>query len=141
MPRLRILHVDDDGHVRHAVARTLSSAGMIVTSASTIDQAELALQRALRFDLAIVDRRIDDEDGLELVRVLRAEYPRMMVLLLSRSLPDEEVERAYDLGVSGCIEKPHDPGLLIEQVRFFARGSGTMPAIRVDAASGSGTDG
>lgn len=142
MLRLRILHVDDEASVRHAIARTLSSAGMVVTSAATVEQAELALQRALRFHLAIVDRRLDEDDGLELVRTLRATCPQMIVLLTSDLLTDEEVERAYELGVSGCIEKPHEPSLLIEQVRFFSRGSGTMPAIRVDAVEpGSGTTG
>lgn len=142
MARLRILHVDDDPYVRRAVARTLSTAGMIVASAASSAQAELALHRSIRFDLAIVDREIGSEDGLDLVRILRAEHPRMVVLLMSGSLTDDVVTRAHELGVSRCIDKPCAADRLIEQIRFFAGGSGMMPMVSEDVdEAGSGTDG
>jgi DNA-binding NarL/FixJ family response regulator len=68
-------------------------------------------------DLAIVDLRLRDSDGLELVRDLRDRHPKVLSLVLSMQDESLTAERAVRAGARGYISKREAPGKIIEAVR------------------------
>jgi len=121
----RILHVDDEPFVRKAIKRVLESAGMRVRSVGTAGEAEQVAREA-SFDVAVIDRHIGDDDGLELIEHFAIRYPKLRLILLSGSLTPSVEERAYALGAARCLSKTTPPRQLIAEVFAFAGGSGIV---------------
>ena len=80
--KFRALVVDDDAGVRYTLAEIFGDAGLEVELAEHGLRA-LQFTRASRFDLVITDLRMSPMDGLELLRVLRDEQPRLKVILVT----------------------------------------------------------
>jgi DNA-binding response OmpR family regulator len=113
----KILVVDDDPEIREGIASLLRAAGHQVEIAG--DAAAAArLIGAAKFDLLITDIVMPDQDGLELIRNLPANRPR--VLAISGGSP--KLPAAYTLGASGALGadgtlfKPFTAGDLIAAV-------------------------
>jgi DNA-binding NarL/FixJ family response regulator len=68
-------------------------------------------------DLAIVDLRLRDSDGLELVRDLRDRHPKVISLVLSMQDETLTAERAVRAGARGYISKREAPSKIIAAVR------------------------
>ncbi|MCA1711324.1 MAG: Flp pilus assembly complex ATPase component TadA [Actinobacteria bacterium] len=117
----RLLVIDDDPSVCAFVEAALSGAAE-VTSVGTADDA-LAAVGEVAFDAALVDNRLPDLSGIELIRLLRAD-PRTltMPLVLFTGSDSPEVERdARRAGADDYLAKPVDPALLEERVLELVR--------------------
>jgi DNA-binding response OmpR family regulator len=80
----RVLLVDDEDAVRDVLARALRTEGHEVRTAKRPDQAlELLAETKGGFHLAIVDVRLPDMDGAQLVRILRRLQPGLLVLFIT----------------------------------------------------------
>jgi DNA-binding NarL/FixJ family response regulator len=75
-----------------------------------------------RFDVALVDIKMPGKNGLDLLKCLRNEYPRMAVLILSTYSEEIYAVRALKLGASGYLTKDAPTSTLIEAVRKAAAG-------------------
>jgi sigma-B regulation protein RsbU (phosphoserine phosphatase) len=110
--RTRILVVDDDPGVLHAVKRVL---GTQYEVASTSSPAE-ALDVVTGFNpsLAILDIRMPAMDGFELMQRLKAAQPDLDVIFITGSLtePDAHLIRAIRQGAFYYIQKPFDREVL-----------------------------
>jgi CheY-like chemotaxis protein len=133
VPKLRILHVDDDPSIRHVVARALGHAGMDVDCVGTAAEVSAALSRCA-YDVVIVDRHIGRDDGLALIARLRDDAPYLPMLLLSGSLDRLAKDQAHALGVVRCILKGGPLHELIDAVWVAAKGSGTIRRDELGAA-------
>jgi len=112
-----ILVVDDSATMRMIVRATLSEAGWGVLTAADGRQA-LELARGARVDLLISDWNMPVMDGQALIRGLRGEpgYRDLPVLVLTTEDDGQSKDAARGLGVCGWLNKPLDPGVLVELV-------------------------
>jgi twitching motility two-component system response regulator PilH len=98
----RILVVEDDRFLRLACAAGLRQAGFAVLTAEDGEQG-LAVARAERPDLILLDMLMPKLPGLEVLRILKAEEAMraIPVLILSNSSRERDVEEAMRLGAVG----------------------------------------
>jgi DNA-binding NarL/FixJ family response regulator len=82
------------------------------------------MQRAAErsFDVALVDIKMPGKSGLDLLKSLRADYPRMAVLVLSTYSEEIYAVRALKSGAAGYLTKDAPTATLVEAVRKAAAG-------------------
>lgn len=126
-PRPRILVVDDEPDLLDLLTLHLEGAGMEVCRADSGAEA-LAAATADPFDLAILDIMMDDVDGLEVLRRLRAQQVQTPVILLSARREDRTKVRGFGLGADDYVTKPFSPAELVARVRAHLRRAGRAGA-------------
>jgi DNA-binding NarL/FixJ family response regulator len=141
---MRILIVDDHALVRRGMSYVVKE-GFPDADVSEAEGAVAALVvlRAEKVDLALVDVRMPDLDGLELLRTVKAEWPDIPVIMLSTYENAPYVKRALADGASGYLLKDATPEDLSQAINVAMSGSGNVLSPRViqnlfdDAESGS----
>jgi DNA-binding NtrC family response regulator len=112
----RVLVVDDDERVLRSVERVLTSAGHQVHTES-LGALSLDIAASKPFDVALVDYKLQEMDGLEVLQRLREIQPRCVRMLMTGELVLPLVVTAVNVGkVSRVIEKPFDANTLVETV-------------------------
>ncbi len=126
---LRVLVVDDDPDARELVAKVLEASGAAVEAATTAAAALSALMDAPP-DVLVSDVRMPGEDGLSLVRKVRAlghAPPALVAVALTGLARREDGRRALEAGFDQCLRKPFEPDELVGAV-LAARGDAGDPA-------------
>jgi DNA-binding NarL/FixJ family response regulator len=120
---IRVLLVDDHAIARNGVRLMLGTAADICVAAEAGDahQARL-LARQQPFDVALLDITMPGLNGIELLKLLRADHPRMAVLMLSTYAEDVYAVRALKLGAAGYLTKDTSTEVLVAAVRRAAAG-------------------
>lgn len=103
---LEILVVDDDRTFGESLALFLSDdERLIVTDIACDLGTALDSTSAHRFDLALVDVRLNTQSGFQVVEELRARHPELTTLMMS-GLDESEIEaRAFACGAQGVLQK------------------------------------
>jgi two-component system response regulator GlrR len=115
MTASKILVVDDDKNLLELAKTRLAASGYSVTVALDRDEA-LEAANSDSFDLAIVDLRLTDEDGISLMEKLHALYPAMPVIILTGHASVEGAVDAMKRGAYTYLTKPFDPRELVLQI-------------------------
>jgi serine phosphatase RsbU (regulator of sigma subunit) len=112
MSPARILVVDDEVGMLRAVERVLSEDHHVVATRFSRDA--LPLAEKCRPDLAILDIRMPDLDGFELMTQLKTRFPALDVILMTGSVADldEKFVRAIRSAAFYFIQKPFDRDVL-----------------------------
>jgi two-component system KDP operon response regulator KdpE len=97
-----IMLVDDDVHLRRAVARGLMAAGYKILEADCVRQAK-QLADVQVADLFIIDLHLPDGHGSELVRHLKQRDPSLPVLVLSATIEQDERIEAFEAGADDVV--------------------------------------
>lgn len=120
---IRVLLVDDHAIARNGVRLMLGTASGIAVTGEAGNAVE-AMQRVAgqEFDVALVDITMPGKNGLELLKMLRAERPRLAVLMLSTYSEEIYAVRALKLGAAGYLTKDAPTATLVEAVRKAAAG-------------------
>ncbi len=121
----RILVVDDEEGVRSFLAEALEDAGYSVVEAGDGDAAAERLRREA-FDLLITDFRMPGLHGLELVRIARAEWPEMRLIVLTAHGTADSAVEVMELGAL-YLEKPLESPARLRQLAARALERGAMP--------------
>jgi DNA-binding response OmpR family regulator len=118
---MKIGVLDDDEVHLGAVSTALEQAGRRPTVFSRASALMSALRRET-FDLLILDWRLPDRSGLEVVKWVRlnVDPPPPMLLLTSRS-EDEAVVEALNAGADDFLTKPASPAVLVARVDALLR--------------------
>ena len=103
----RLLIVDGDRPFCERLGRAMAARGFAVTTCTAVSEG-LAEARALRPDYAVVDLRLEDGSGLEVVRLLRAEQPGCRVVVLTGYGNIATAVSAVKLGATDYLPKPAD---------------------------------
>jgi DNA-binding NarL/FixJ family response regulator len=120
---IRVLLVDDHAIARNGVRLMLSSANDIaVTGEAGNAQEALQLVREQDFDVALLDITMPGKNGLDLLKLLRAEKPKLAVVMLSTYSEEIYAVRALKLGASGYLTKDAPTTALVAAVRKAASG-------------------
>lgn len=127
---MRILLVEDEAEMAGLVARRLTASGFLVDVVGRLDEAAAALSLA-RYQLALLDRRLPDGDGVSLLRRLRAAQPGLAVIMLSALDAVADRVEGLDAGADDYLAKPFDAAELMARVRAALRrpGAAEQPAI------------
>jgi two-component system, response regulator RegA len=120
-----VLVVDDDTLLRNALARGLRGRGFEVATASSYDQALAVAQRA-QPDMAILDLRIGDHSGVEVLRALRQIVPSVQAVLMSGYGSIATAVEAMRAGAMNFLPKPATVDEILAALRdeLPAMGSG-----------------
>jgi len=103
-----VLIVDDEKNIRATLTMCLEAIGCTVTSAST-GLAALAAAERRPFDLAFLDLRLGDEDGLALLPRLLAARPELAVVVVTAYATIDTAVSAIKLGAVDYLPKPFTP--------------------------------
>lgn len=131
--RYRILVVDDDPGVLRFFRTLLNTPEFQVVTASSGAGADEAIA-AGDFDLALVDLRLPDVDGLEVLRRIRRAHPHCRVVIMTGYGSVKTAVQAVQFGAHDYVEKPFEDVGELERVIRSALGTaerahGTHPAI------------
>jgi DNA-binding NarL/FixJ family response regulator len=130
-PPVRVFLVDDHEVVRQGV-RALIDASDDLSVIGEADSVETGLARVLAVqpDVAILDVRLPDGNGVELCREIRSRLPEVACLMLTSYSDDEALFEAIIAGAAGYVLKQVRGGELIDAVRRVARGERLLdPAV------------
>ncbi len=105
MDSLRILIADDESIIRLDLKKTLESMGHKVVAEASDGQRAIELARSTEIDLAILDIKMPEVDGLDVAKVLTDEKIAPVLLLTAYSQRDL-IDRAKEAGVFGYLVKP-----------------------------------
>ena len=123
MPTIRVLVVDDHTIFRSGLARLFSDEPDIqVAGEAPNGAAALAQLRSAPFDLVLMDISMEGRNGLEVVDALRAEFPKLPVLMLSMYREEQYAMAAIKAGANGYLTKDSEPEELIRAIRAVSTG-------------------
>jgi two-component system, NarL family, response regulator DevR len=125
--RVRIFLLDDHEVVRRGVADLLEAEPdlVVVGEASTAAEA-LARVPAVRPDVAVLDVRLPDGDGVTVCRELRSRLPDLRCLMLTSFDDDDALFEAVMAGASGYVLKQIRGTDLVGAVRTVANGQSLL---------------
>ncbi len=116
----RVLFVDDEPGLVSAVVRRLSLRDIAARGVTSSLDALREIDGAV-FDVAVLDVRMPDIGGLDLLGQLRAKYPDMEVVLMSGHGSTENVEEGERLGAFDYLQKPVEIEELVAVIRRAMR--------------------
>jgi len=120
---IRVLIADDHKIVRDGLKRILSAhAEVDVTGEAADGDQALALVRAHEYDLAMVDMSMPGLSGIDLIKRLKLEKPKLRILVLSMHGERQYAARALKAGASGYLNKDSAAELLVGAIRKIAAG-------------------
>lgn len=120
---IRLLLADDHALVREGLKRILAAASDIEVAGEAANGDEtLALVRQHDFDLALVDLSMPGLSGIDLVKRLRLERPKLRILVLSMHGESQYAARALKAGASGYLTKDAAAAQLLGAIRKIAAG-------------------
>jgi DNA-binding NarL/FixJ family response regulator len=120
---IRIVVVDDHPLFRHGLVQLLNSDdGFSVCGEASSAPEALSLVRKLKPDMAILDLGLKGPGGLELTKSIRAEFPRMPVLILSMHDEPTYAVRSLRAGANGYVTKQDALGSVLIAVREVTDG-------------------
>ncbi len=116
VPAANLLIVDDEPGVREAVATALASRYQVHTAATAL--AGLDALAARPFDLVLLDHRLPDIPGTDVLTLIKHFFPSTMIILMTGFGSEDVAIAAWRGGARDYIRKPFDPKEL--QVRVEA---------------------
>ncbi|MFA9218998.1 MAG: response regulator transcription factor, partial [Sphingomonadaceae bacterium] len=130
---IRVLLVDDHAIARNGVRLMLGTANDIaVTGEASNAQEALQLVALHQYDVALLDITMPGKNGLDLLKQLHSEQPRLAVLMLSTYSEEIYAVRALKLGAAGYLTKDAPTATLVSAVRKAAAGGKHVSEAVVD---------
>jgi len=121
--KARILVVDDDPGLLRLLTIRLRAESYDVEAVESAAQA-LAASSRFRPDLVITDLRMDQMDGIGLLKELQNRWPGLKVIMLTAHGTIPDAVQATQMGAFGFLTKPVDKQELLDQVQKALRISG-----------------
>ncbi|MBI1368247.1 MAG: response regulator [Planctomycetes bacterium] len=103
--RLSVLVVDDEQDIRSTVADALASSTMTIHHAASITEAR-AMARRHRLDLALIDLKLPDGDGMELAGELQQRSPSVHSIVMTGAPSVDSAVQAIRAGATDFLPKP-----------------------------------
>lgn len=120
---IKVCVVDDHAVVREGLKRIISeNAGIAVTAEASDGIEALRILRSQPCDVVVLDITMPNKGGLDVLKELHAESPRLPVLVLSVHAEDQYAVRVMRAGAAGYLTKESAPSKLVQAIRKVVRG-------------------
>jgi DNA-binding NtrC family response regulator len=114
--RASILVVDDNAGIRKTLSKILEKEGYLVETEENGEQAIEATKKWF-FNVALIDIRLPDMDGTELLDGLKETEPKMVKIIITGYPSLKNAIEAVNKGADGYVLKPFDAGKLSMMIR------------------------
>jgi DNA-binding NarL/FixJ family response regulator len=129
---IRILIADDHTIMREGLKRILDGIEDIQVVAEAVDGHDtLAKARLANFDVLLMDLSMPGKSGVELIRQIRDEFPKLPILILTMHEEEQYAVRAIRAGARGYLTKESAGAQLVTALRKVASG---RPYISIEVA-------
>lgn len=127
--RIRVFLLDDSDVVLRGIRGLINSQSdmAVVGEAGTARQA-VARIPALKPDVAVLDVKLPDGNGVDVCREVRAEIPEVACLMFTSHIDDDELLQAILAGAAGYVLKQIRENSLLEAIRTVAAGGSLLDA-------------
>jgi DNA-binding NarL/FixJ family response regulator len=123
MNKIKILIADDHAIVRKGLKQVLEEApDMEVAGEATNGTEALEQIRNHDWSVAVLDMSMPGRSGIELIKLAKAEKPKLPILVLTMHSEDQYAVRALQAGASGYLTKESAPEQLVNAIRKVAAG-------------------
>jgi two-component system, NarL family, invasion response regulator UvrY len=120
---IRVVVADDHAIVRQGLKQILSAQGDIEICGEASNHGEvIASLRNAQCDVLVLDVAMPGRSGIETLKQVKQEWPKLPVLMLSMYPEDQYAFRALKAGASGYLTKMAAAEQLVEAIRVVARG-------------------
>jgi two-component system, NarL family, invasion response regulator UvrY len=120
---IKVVVIDDHAVVREGLKRILSeNFGIAVTGEAGDSFEAMKVVKSTPCDVVLLDITMPNRNGLDLLKQLHAESPRLPVLVLSMHAEGQYALRVLRAGAAGYLTKESAPEKLIEAIRKVVRG-------------------
>ena len=106
--KLRVLVIDDEKNIRTTLALCLEQASCDVSAVSSAESALQALAQQ-PYDLAFLDLRLGESNGLDLIPRLLGESPNLMIVVMTAYATIDSAVEAIRRGAADYLPKPFQP--------------------------------
>ena len=135
---MNILIVDDHAIVRQGLKQILAESGKVALIGEAERGSEAMRQvREGNWEVVVLDVSLPDRNGIEVLKQIRKESPKIRVLMLSMHDEGLYAVRALKAGASGYITKQSAPAELMAAIHQVARGRRYLTAALAEAMADS----
>lgn len=139
---IRVLIADDHAILRRGLAQIIAEAGDMQVCAEAESGAQtIKLVREHAPDVVLLDITMPDRNGLDTLKQLKKEKPKLAVLMLSMHPEETYALRAIKAGASGYLNKQSAPALLVTAIRQVAGGRRYISPAVAEELAGTIADG
>ncbi|HEX7889597.1 MAG TPA: response regulator transcription factor [Ramlibacter sp.] len=126
---IRVVLADDHAIVREGLKRIIGDVAEFTVAGEAADGTQVMQRvRELEFDVLVLDLSMPGRSGMELIKLVKAEKPRLRILVLSMHQEMQYAVRAIKSGASGYLTKESAPAQLEAAIRKIAGGGAYISA-------------
>jgi len=120
---IRVLIADDHALIREGLQRILATSGDMILAGEACDGLQVLDKiRHGDWDVLVLDMSMPGRSGVELIKQLKAERPKLPILVLSMHKEDEYTVRTIRAGAAGYLCKDGASHQLLNAIRMVAKG-------------------
>ena len=124
---MRLIIVDDDALIRESLSLTLGLEDDIEVVGEAEDgRAALALCEKLKPDIALMDIRMPNIDGITATGLMRKKYPDIKIMMLTTFADKANIQQALSAGANGYLLKTDETDGVADKLRALMSGSGIL---------------
>jgi DNA-binding response OmpR family regulator len=124
--KARILVADDNEQLRQTLAEQLREAGYDVLEAASGNDA-IPLLHGKEIHLAVLDLKMPYIEGYEVLKFIKASFPRTKTIILTAYSDLKNTKRCRDLGADEVMGKPYNIEELFARIRALLESPGGVP--------------
>lgn len=126
--QIRVFSVDDHPLLREGIAALVNNQPDMVLVAEASNGAEaIQLFKQHLPDVTLMDLRLPDMSGIDIVIAIRSEFPEARIIMLTTFEGDVEIHRALQAGARGYLLKNMPPSELLDVIRQVHAGKKRIP--------------
>jgi DNA-binding response OmpR family regulator len=124
--RMRLLLVDDEESYVNVLSKRMTKRNFEVSSALSGAQA-IRILRKQDFDAVVLDLKMEDMDGIEVLKILKTMAPELPVIMLTGHGSETAAREGITFGAFDYLTKPCDLDELIEKIRAACEAAPKTP--------------
>jgi two-component system, NarL family, invasion response regulator UvrY len=139
---IRVLIADDHAIVRQGLRQILSDTPDLTVAGEAENGVQAVnMVRGGEWDVVLMDVSMPDRNGIDALKLIKKEFPRLPVLILSMYPEEQYAIRALKAGAAGYLTKQSAPELLVTAIRQVASGKKYVsPSLAEELANAIGED-
>ena len=118
--QIRLLLVDDEIGYLNVLSNRLRKRGIYVVTAASGTEA-IQILRKQEFDVAVLDLKMGDMDGIEVLKIFKKMAPSLMVVMLTGHGSEKAAKEGIEFGAFDYLSKPCEIEELTDKIRAAYR--------------------